>query len=297
VLTATGAAKFNWYKSFTGGAPIFSGPVFTTPPLQDDILFYVSNADNHYESLRIPAVVDIKARPEIHSSGDMIFCEGSTVVLSVEEADEYTWSTGEKTQSIEVASSGEYTVKVRNNTLECESMDTVGILVNDLPSSIFTFEPQDPVANKDVFFSAAGAGGVIWQWDFGDGSTSSEQNPTHVFDELGDYTVTLTATSVEGCNSTSSLNIGIITSTEGSFANSFDVYPNPVSDKIALKFNAAHEVKDISIHNSQGKRMRTFPILEGDHLTIDVSTLSEGIYLLKIDANGKSAIKKIAIVR
>ena len=60
-----------------------------------------------------------------------MFCEGPQLCLSVDEADEYTWSTGEKTQSIEVGTTGEYSVMVRNNTLECESTDTVAVIVND----------------------------------------------------------------------------------------------------------------------------------------------------------------------
>jgi PKD repeat protein len=35
------------------------------------------------------------------------------------------------------------------------------------------------------------AGGPAWAWDFGDGSTSSQQNPTHVY-AVGTYTVSLT---------------------------------------------------------------------------------------------------------
>lgn len=40
---------------------------------------------------------------------------------------------------------------------------------------------------------------VIWNWDFGDGSTSSNQNPTHEFEKKGVYTVTLTAIDELGC--------------------------------------------------------------------------------------------------
>jgi len=35
-------------------------------------------------------------------------------------------------------------------------------------------------------------------WDFGDGSTSTEQNPTHVYNDLGGYSVSLTATNAQG---------------------------------------------------------------------------------------------------
>ena len=34
---------------------------------------------------------------------------------------------------------------------------------------------------------------VAWRWDFGDDYASTEQNPTHIYDEKGEYEVTLTA--------------------------------------------------------------------------------------------------------
>ena len=37
-----------------------------------------------------------------------------------------------------------------------------------------------------------------WQWDFGDGTTSNEQNPTHVYDQPGKYTVSLEVTGARG---------------------------------------------------------------------------------------------------
>ncbi|HKY55162.1 MAG TPA: PKD domain-containing protein, partial [Anaerolineales bacterium] len=298
VLTATGAGKFNWYKEFTGGTPIFTGSQFTTPTLLNDTIFFVSNADNHYESLRTAAKVEVKARPEILISGNLIFCQGSTVMLSVDEGDEYTWSTGEKTQSIEVGTSGEYTVMVRNNDLECESIDTVNVKVNDLPSSAFTFEPEDPEANKDVFFSAGGSGGVAWLWDFGDGSTSTEQNPVHVFDELGNYPITLTATSVDGCTSTSTVNIGIITGIEQSLSNTFEIYPNPVSaDKLFAKVPQSISRADISLYSSKGSRLNISVSIDENQVSLDVSALPDGIYVLKIVAGSTVVARKVAIAR
>ena len=42
-----------------------------------------------------------------------------------------------------------------------------------------------------------------WSWDFGDGTNSTEQNPTHTYDAAGNYTVTLTASNNKGSDSTS----------------------------------------------------------------------------------------------
>ena len=38
----------------------------------------------------------------------------------------------------------------------------------------------------------------VWQWDFGDNSTSPEQNPTHEYPEEGVYTVSLTVIDDDG---------------------------------------------------------------------------------------------------
>ena len=48
------------------------------------------------------------------------------------------------------------------------------------------------------------------RWDFGDGGTSSEQNPIHIYDEIGDYNYTLTVTDTEGASESSSGSIEII---------------------------------------------------------------------------------------
>jgi PKD repeat protein len=37
-----------------------------------------------------------------------------------------------------------------------------------------------------------------WLWNFGDGGTDSSQNPTHIFQSTGTYTVSLTATTAAG---------------------------------------------------------------------------------------------------
>lgn len=56
---------------------------------------------------------------------------------------------------------------------------------------------------EDVFFQDLSLGNVlIWNWDFGDGNSSGEQNPIHQFQEKGTYTITLTAIDTIGCIST-----------------------------------------------------------------------------------------------
>jgi hypothetical protein len=50
---------------------------------------------------------------------------------------------------------------------------------------------------EDISFTGFASGGTepyTWAWDFGDGGSSTEQNPTHAYDAAGVYDVTLTVT-------------------------------------------------------------------------------------------------------
>jgi PKD repeat protein len=67
------------------------------------------------------------------------------------------------------------------------------------PVAAFTFSPKAPQTNVVVTFTDGSTGGpTIWQWDFGDGGSSSLQNPTHTYAVAGTYTVTLTARNTGG---------------------------------------------------------------------------------------------------
>ena len=54
------------------------------------------------------------------------------------------------------------------------------------------------LVEKQAAFTALTHSAVSWSWDFGDGNTSMEQNPVHVYADGGYYTVTLTVTDSGG---------------------------------------------------------------------------------------------------
>lgn len=61
--------------------------------------------------------------------------------------------------------------------------------------------------NGDISFSDQSINGATsWLWDFGDGNTSTQQNPTHTYQNEGTYTVTLTATNNFGSDAVSQNN-------------------------------------------------------------------------------------------
>lgn len=63
-----------------------------------------------------------------------------------------------------------------------------------------TFTDTSSDRNNDI---------ASWSWDFGDGSTSTEQNPVHNFAQTGQYDVTLTVTDSEGLTSSKTMSISV----------------------------------------------------------------------------------------
>ena len=66
------------------------------------------------------------------------------------------------------------------------------------PTFPLSAEVFHSINGKQVAFTALTHSAVNWEWDFGDGNTSTEKDPVHIYDEGGYYVATLTATSNTG---------------------------------------------------------------------------------------------------
>lgn len=296
-ITASGATSFKWYHDFTGGEAFFTGTQLTTGLLLTDTLFYVSNADNSYESVRSPAVVTLKANPQITSSGPPSICEGSSITLRAEEADEYLWSTGAITQSIEVSDAGSYSVIVRDIALGCESVST-DLVTNTIPAPTAAFSSADnSFTGALITFTDESIGAVSWLWRFGDGSTSIQKNPSYKFTDNGNFDVTLTVTAANGCQSTITNPISIITGVENEFRNSLVLYPNPAKEKIIIEAESTSVSSfTVDIITTQGQKVYSAverPANGKFSHTISTSNLPAGMYLIRISNAREWIVRKM----
>jgi hypothetical protein len=81
-------------------------------------------------------------------------------------------------------------------------VDGIGDACELPPTADFTFLPVEPIHGETIWFSDATTpgGGTLhaWHWSFGDNSSSMEQNPTHIYSNIGFYTVQLNVTDING---------------------------------------------------------------------------------------------------
>jgi len=71
------------------------------------------------------------------------------------------------------------------------------------PVAAFGVRPALPAPGQSVAFPDLSSGEPSsWLWSFGDGGTSTERSPRHVFESAGTFPVTLTATNARGASST-----------------------------------------------------------------------------------------------
>ncbi len=176
------------------------------------------------------------------------------VVNTKSDVSKFEWDFGDGNVSKEQNTSHIYhwagrflvTVKVWNSSGDFVT-DTCEIHVLDFQNPIGSISADNTCGSSPlkIQFTAEGydpdGGTISFQWDFGDGSTSTKQNPTHVFEDVGSYHVWLHMIDDEDQLSTDSLWVTVI-----------DQYPPQLSitadhetGKAPLEVQFSSNVRDI----------------------------------------------------
>jgi PKD repeat protein len=158
------------------------------------------------------------------------------------------WTLGDGSSSIAASLShvyafaGIYTITLTvQNSVGQSSSTSQTVTVNAAAPSLsaaFTYMPSSPVTGQTVSFLDQSTGGVnSWLWSFGDGSSSSVQNPTKQYAAPGSYTVTLTA--FAGSTSASTTRVLVVTASSPAsptVAADFSYPATPVAVGTAIPF-------------------------------------------------------------
>lgn len=150
----------------------------------------------------------------INVSGTPFLCFGNTGSVFAEISGgngvyTYQWNNGLPNgtgpHTIQPAASGYYTVTILD---DCGNSRTESVYVNVEQLPVVDLAPQSVAecgnVNMDFINTATNNGNYSYGWDFGDGNTASGSNVSHVYQATGNYNVTLTMTSNNGCVGTGS---------------------------------------------------------------------------------------------
>lgn len=79
---------------------------------------------------------------------------------------------------------------------------TITVAENQLPVADFSGSPNSGSVPLRVDFTDLSTNATSWSWDFGDGGTSIQQNPSYTYESAGTYTLILSVTNAHGSNIT-----------------------------------------------------------------------------------------------
>jgi PKD repeat protein len=130
------------------------------------------------------------------SAQDTIYGCGSVVLDAGAGAQQYAWSNGAITQAITVSTSGTYSVGVSQNC--CTAADTVVVIMVPPPTATFFVAPNGFTM---TFINTSVGPYNSYFWDFGDGNSSTAEQPVHTYSTPGTYMVCFTVTNVCGTDS------------------------------------------------------------------------------------------------
>ena len=206
------------------------------------------------------------------------------------------------------------TVKAISQGGNCWSVATDIDIASPNPYGDFKADKQSIDFGKAINFTSSITNAVRYEWDFGDGFKTTDENPKHYYNKSGTMTVSLKAYSAEGCvleiNKPGYINVlpevGKVISEPGpneiivdTNPFLFKVYPNPVAGYMYIDINSPIAQKAmIEYYSMDGKILYKYqePLIAGNN-TISAKAISvfapNSNYIIRITLNNKVEVYQI----
>lgn len=192
-LSATGAATYVWDGGITDGVTFTPTETATYTVTGMDAVG-CDNTDN--------VTVTVASYAVVNAGADVTICEGNPVTLNgiiTTGSGVGLWDGGVSNGvAFNPSETATYTYTV-TTPAGCVSTDEITVNVNPMPIPVFTADETQGCLPLEVNFRITSLEAVSYTWDFGDGTTGTEDPISHIYNAEGLYDVTLTAVSSEGC--------------------------------------------------------------------------------------------------
>lgn len=246
----------------------------------------------------VPSSVEIKNPVVGCIPGQSVDVAASIVEYDLVRYD-YQLSLGNQTwvneQMREISVSGIYDLRVKEKDLQCYTEPyTVEVLIRETElASDFDFVVQGTDIKGDAeggifpddimeFIDLSDEEAVSWKWDFGDGTSSNLQNPTHVFGKKGDFEVELSVKNQLGCESKIKKMVSINLSYRLMIPNAFT--PTLSENKTFIPKQKGLIAFEFLVFNAWGELIyQTIDLnTEGWDGTLNERMLDAGFYVYKV---------------
>ncbi|MEM6344988.1 MAG: S8 family serine peptidase [Bacteroidota bacterium] len=234
-----------------------------------------------------------------------VACEGGSVMFednsSGDNLSSYSWdfgsdatpssATGVGPHMVTYQTAGSKTVKLTVSDGTVSDSVIYALTVTPLPQADFNFS----TVGVTGFFSNNSTNGNSYFWDFGDGNSSTEQNPAHNYASNDNYTITLITTNDCGSDTL----VREVTMSTVSVEDELDVrpvelYPNPTNGLFTVKLNSLSNSRvALKIIDLNGKVLQS-TVVDGKSVQeLDISNLATGLYILQVETSGTTQYLKV----
>jgi len=164
-------------------------------------------------------------------------------------------------------------------TVVYDSLSKWGLNIYD-NSAAYDYSISGTAVN---FTNKSSVKAVTYNWNFGDGSTSTQKNPAHTYATKAEYIVTLTTCDANGCSKTTSKKVNLLAAGIHDAKNvSFTINPNPAGNYITISSARQGSQYQMRISNAMGQTVYQ-AIADGKGTSkIDISTFSNGVYYITL---------------
>jgi PKD repeat protein len=285
--TTTGLAT-SWSWDFGDGSPVST--------LQNPSHTYVTagtytvclTATSPCGSNQSCQTITVCSPPTAFFSSSATFLDATFTDASAGTVNSWHWDFGDGNTSTQqnpthtYASPGTYNVCLitSNGCAEADTTCQPLTICGQLTTAFTTTSIEDTLYAMDQT-----TGAVTWLWDFGDGNTSTLQNPSHqYFVGGGSYVVCLSTTDVCGNTDSVCQTVTIIvTDVNGNNASVISgTFPNPVNDLLNISFGNNLRNAQLEIIDPTGKIVAKMENVSGTKLSMNVGEFSAGIYLVRV---------------
>ncbi len=226
---------------------------------------------------------------------DTTGCAADTFVFddqSIGNVASYQWDFGAAASPATASTAGPHSVSYlvggpKTVTLDVNnagglSTKTFNFTVDDVPSANFSYGLAQ---NQVSFTDNSSFSPTQWQWDFGDGATSTQPSPSHIYSSTGKYAVSLTVTNLCGTSTTvDTVQITTIGLDDPALAR-IALFPNPNGGSFRVSFGQELQNVEISATDLSGKRMalnaKTARLGE---MEINATRWAKGVYLVTLSS-------------